>query len=217
MPIVKCYEHPRFNRKYYPIEDKALYIDDLKHEAFEIMKSKWFEREFPIIQRLIGNNFRSMHHVFNHMNYFREETMKSFCWDVSFGEYSAMWSRRQFYRPIVVSDHVHSICVYDPDDKPHNCVIVLNVIDWGYLEALSHVNFRKLTSTILGKDYDSEIDIDFKENRITFYTQQPDLVSCSRMYVDQVNAYRYIEGANKRIVGLGSETINDYFGKIRLY
>ena len=217
MPIVKCYEHPRFKRKYYPIDAKSQYIEDLKHEAFEIMKVKWFERKFSILQSVIGNDFRSMHDVVDWMNYFREETMKSFCWDVIFGEYDKMRLHRQFYRPIVVSDHVHSVCYYPGESKTNSCVIEINVIDWGYLGALRQIGDGKFISTMFGLNHDSEMDIQFEDNRICFYTAQPDLVHRSRMFVDQANSYRFINGAQTRILTLGSNDINDYFGKIRLY
>lgn len=228
MPIISCYQHPR-NGNLYEMSDKHQYVADLKSEAFEHAKTKYMTTWFTYMQSELGKiNWRSLTHLLDEINYCKEDVLRSFMFRYRYDEFYDSWRAKKHWSRsggILVDEVVQSMKFFrrpGRDDLPFveqacSVEIVLNVHDWGYLNALWISNSGDVKSLLF--DWPSamlELEISVRDQTLTIHTDSPLLLEWAHETMLALNSFRAIDGWRDTVWEFEKPDIEEYYGQIRI-
>lgn len=221
MPLVQCYEHPR-HRRYYGLDEKLVYVQDLKSEAFNNLREKFLEHREPEIKGIISDSgIRSVLDIISAINTFKRDSFKSFGSRLSPNDFISAWRSHMFHEDLTIYSYLAGIGVANRSSRRGAFAdISVDIEDLGFMWPLFGAG--QLESDMFGKDTTVIICPPLSHEAFTscgkllIRTMNDSIVEWAKDVMDHLNVYRELEGEKPVDFFEDSEFISKY-GKIRIY
>jgi len=217
MPLVTVYEHARYNDTYYTLDQKNMYIDDLKHEALSNKRRKFANDCLPALRERNDNRVTSIADVVYLLNENPKNTFRSFALNTSDNRIITGWRQTDFTQWLQVCNYIHSVSVSNYGSDHQWATFVVPIHDSGFLEYFCG---HRVESQIVGLLTDvSILSHNFLEHGTYFLeicTENKFLVDQAVEIVAYLNTYREIQGL-ELCTDFDNEDLAEAYGKVRIY
>lgn len=217
MPLVTVYEHARYNDTYYTLDQKNMYIDDLKHEALSNKRRKFADDRLPVLRERNDNHVTSIADVVYLLNENPKDTFRSFAVSTSDVRVITGWRQTDFTQPLQICNHLHAVSVTNHGTDHQWATFVVPIHDSGFLEY--YCGYR-VESQLAGLQTDvSLLSHNFQEHGKYFLeicTENKFLVDQAVEIVAYLNTYREIQGL-ELCTDFDYEDLTEAYGQVRIY
>lgn len=211
MPIVTCYEHPRYSALRYSLSDKDLYIDDLRKEAFGNLSLRYNLFKSPALLEKFNNTCFSFSDVIDFMNCNKKDIVRLLTcnWTGDADRFIRLWRLGYYTHNLVTEDYISGITY----NNKNVLKIIVRISDMGFLTLGS---LTTTFSVLEGDAFNIVVTKHYGSMRLLIKTRHPDMVKWGKDVLGKINNFRTIAGETP------SDFIEQYnfvdtYGKIKFY